>query len=123
MTFDGNLPKPADPHDLRETQSVVGIDFVDLEQQGGLGVPRIDAGDWPALRPLVDNGRRLHKRHIEADMLLELGHGTRTPVGVDKASTIAALRLRHVPVHSSDEPSRGAAVKNGRFSGGRPQGS
>ena len=27
-----------------------------------------------------------------------------------------------VPAHASDEPSRGAAVKNGRFSGGRPQG-
>ena len=44
----------------------------------------------------------------------------RTPGG----ASFCSVQRWHpsVPAHASDEPSRGAAVKNGRFSGGRPQG-
>ena len=39
-----------------------------------------------------------------------------------RGRSFCSVRRRHpsVPAHASDEPSRGAAVKNGRFSGGRP---
>ena len=41
-----------------------------------------------------------------------------------RGASFCSVQRRHpsVPAHASDEPSRGAAVKNGRFSGGRPQG-
>ena len=41
-----------------------------------------------------------------------------------RGASFCSVQRRHpsVPAHASDEPSRGAAVKNGRFISGRPQG-
>ena len=41
--LDGHLPVPARPHDLRQATSVVAVGFVQLQRQGGFGVPRIQA--------------------------------------------------------------------------------
>ena len=43
--LDGNLPIPADAHDLRDAMGVVCVGLVDLKRQRGLCMTRIDADD------------------------------------------------------------------------------
>src|SRR3954454_24532497 len=67
-----------------------------------------------AIRLVNDRDRRLLQRHVEADILLQLGHD-RTPVRVTQNRKLnPALRLRHVPTCRYPEPSCRAAVKDGR---------
>jgi hypothetical protein len=43
--LDGNLPIPADAHDLRYAVGVVCVSLVDLKRQRGLCMTRVDADD------------------------------------------------------------------------------
>src|SRR6202022_121074 len=43
--LDGNLPIPADAHDLRAPERVVCISLVDLKRTRGLCMARVDADD------------------------------------------------------------------------------
>ena len=54
-----HLPVPADTHDLRQTEGVVGVGLVDLKRQRRLGVARIDADHGEAsLFQLVEQPAR-----------------------------------------------------------------
>jgi hypothetical protein len=54
-----HLTVPADTHDLRRTEGVVGVGLVDLERQRRLGVARIDADHGEAsLFQLVEKPAR-----------------------------------------------------------------
>src|SRR5215831_15265570 len=141
-----HLAVPADAHDLRQTEGVVGVGLVDLQRQRRLGVARIhaDHGEASLFQPveqpvrqlpafeadpnrmgrvlrhgrydgfrrridlaaphdlvgIVDDAdRRLLQGHIEADILVTLGHGL-APLALRGNQPVPAVvtpRLRHVP--------------------------
>ena len=79
----------------------------------------------PNQTAFVDMRELLHRWPVSGQ--LSIGSQKGPQIGVQKGpqgTSFCSVQRCHpsAPAHATAEPSRGAAVKNGRFASGRPQG-